>query len=116
MSELLHNPNSKKIIPRVSTPDPEKSVSISSFNDNQKEINNKQINKVTFDTTLRMNNHLKNFMKAMVILGDSSTQQKALQKLQESYMEQLNDDERKTLRLQIETLEHSDAINSTNKK
>ena len=28
---------------------------------------------VTFDTTLRIDNHLKNFMKAMVILGYNST-------------------------------------------
>ena len=29
----------------------------------------KNKDQVTFDTTLRMTNHLKNFMKAMVILG-----------------------------------------------
>lgn len=67
---------------------------------------------VTFDTTLRMNNHLKNFMKALVILGYAPTQQKALKKIQDSYIEQLGDDEQKTLKFQIETLERSDALNS----
>lgn len=67
---------------------------------------------VTFDTTLRMNNHLKNFMKALVILGYETTQQKALKKIQDSYMEQLDDDEQKTLKFQIATLEKSDALNS----
>ncbi|WP_404279911.1 DUF5388 domain-containing protein [Companilactobacillus paralimentarius] len=38
--------------------------------------------------------------------------QKAIKKLQDSYMEQLDDDERKTLSLQIETLERSDTLNS----
>lgn len=67
---------------------------------------------VTFDTTLRMNNHLKNFMKALVILGYAPTQQKALKKIQDSYIEQLGYDEQKTLKFQIETLERSDALNS----
>lgn len=76
-------------------------------------LENKQHNEyATFDTTLRMTNHLKNFMKAMVILGYAPTQQKALKKIQDSYMEQLGDDERKTLKFQIETLERSDALNS----
>lgn len=113
MSELIHNPNSKKMIPRMSTPNPEQSVSIKSFSGKEQNNKNaKQVSEVTFDTTLRMNNHLKNFLKAMVILGDSLTQQKALKKLQDSYMEQLDDDERKTLSLQIETLERSDTLNS----
>lgn len=112
MSQLINNPNSKKIIPRVKTPDPQKSVSIDEFNDQIPQKQRKQISEVTFDTTLRMTNHLKNFMKAMVILGYATTQQKALKKIQESYMEQLSDDERKTLRFQIETLEKSDALNS----
>lgn len=38
----------------------------------------KSKDQLTFDTTLRMNNHLKNFMKALVILGYETTQQKAV--------------------------------------
>lgn len=41
---------------------------------------------VTFDTTLRIDNHLKNFMKAMVILGYSSTQQNGLAQLQKTFL------------------------------
>lgn len=63
----------------------------------------KNKDQVTFDTTLRMNNHLKNFMKALVILGYATTQQKALKKLQNSYMEQLDDDKQKALKFQITT-------------
>lgn len=58
-----------------------------------------------------MNNHLKNFMKALVILGYALTQQKALKKIRDSYIEHLDDDEQKTLKFQIETLERSDALN-----
>lgn len=50
-------------------------------------------------------------MKALVILGYAPTQQKALKKIQDSYIEQLGDDEQKTLKFQIETLERSDALN-----
>ena len=67
---------------------------------------------VTFDTTLRMNNHLKNFMKALVILGYALTQQKALKKIQDSYIEHLDDDEQSALNFQIETFERSDSLNS----
>ena len=112
MSQLINNPNSKKIIPRVKTPTPQKSVSIDQFNDKPSQQMSTKVSEVTFDTTLRMTNHLKNFMKAMVILGYAPNQQKALKKIQDSYMEQLGDDERKTLKFQIETLERSDALNS----
>lgn len=112
MSRLINNPNSKRIIPRAKTPTPQKSVSINEFNDKPSQQQNKHISEVTFDTTLRMNNHLKNFMKALVILGYAPTQQKALKKIQDSYIEQLGDDEQKTLKFQIETLERSDALNS----
>lgn len=116
MRELIHNPNSKKIISRAKTPTPQKSVSIDEFNDESlQKQQNKQVSEVTFDTTLRMNNHLKNFMKALVILGYETTQQKALKKIQDSYMEQLDDDEQKTLKFQIATLEKSDALNSNKK-
>lgn len=46
---------------------------------------NKSVSSVTFDTTLRIDNHLKNFMKAMVILGYSSTQQNGLAQLQKTF-------------------------------
>ena len=42
-------------------------------------------------------------MKALVILGYATTQQKALKKLQNSYMEQLDDDKQKALKFQIAT-------------
>lgn len=59
-----------------------------------------------------MNNHLKNFMKALVILGYALTQQKALKKIRDSYIEHLDDDEQSALNFQIETLERSDSLNS----
>ncbi|MCO6544089.1 MAG: DUF5388 domain-containing protein [Lactobacillus sp.] len=115
MTQLINNPNSKKIIPRTKTPEPQKSVSINDFSEDIQNPKNKQVSEVTFDTTLRMSNHLKNFMKAMVILGYAPTQQKALKKIQDSYIEQLGEDERKTLKFQIATLERSDAKNINNK-
>ena len=118
MAELLHNPNSSKLIPRKSTPSPAKKVSLNSINeDNTKKSSiSKKVDSVTFDTTLRIDNHLKNFMKAMVILGDTPTQQRALKKLQDAYFEGLTDDEQKTLQMQISTLENGDALKYKNNK
>ena len=112
MAELLHNPNSNKIIPRKSTPKPVKKVSLNSIDEDNSQKNNisKKVDSVTFDTTLRIDNHLKNFMKAMVILGDTPTQQRALKKLQDAYFEGLTDEEQKTLKMQISTLENGDAL------
>ncbi|BAN08139.1 conserved hypothetical protein (plasmid) [Levilactobacillus brevis KB290] len=110
MVELLHNPNSNKskIIPRKSAPQPQKEISISSLNESNK-TKSKQIDGVTFDTTLRIDNHLKNFMKAMVILGYSSTQQNGLAQLQKTFFESLTESEQNTLTTQIQTLETGDA-------
>lgn len=52
----------------------------------------------------------------MVILGDTPTQQKALKKLQDAYFEGLTDDEQKTLKIQISTLENGDALKYKNNK
>lgn len=116
MVELLHNPNSSKnkIIPRKSSPQPQKEVSISSINNGNKK-RSKQIDSVTFDTTLRIDNHLKNFMKAMVILGYSSTQQSGLAKLQKTFLEGLTEAEQDTMINQIQTLERGDANKIKNK-
>ena len=110
MVELLHNPNSNKskIIPRKSAPQPQKEISIYSLNESNK-TKYKQIDGVTFDTTLRIDNHLKNFMKAMVILGYSSTQQNGLAQLQKTFFESLTESEQNTLTNQIQTLETGDA-------
>ena len=51
-------------------------------------------------------------MKALVILGYALTQQKALKKIQDSYIEHLDDDEQSALNFQIETFERSDSLNS----
>uniref|UniRef100_UPI00403F95CD DUF5388 domain-containing protein n=1 Tax=Lentilactobacillus hilgardii TaxID=1588 RepID=UPI00403F95CD len=124
MTELLHNPNSRKNIPRKRSPKPERQVSLESLDDltsnnkasdnKIKKQNGKTVDQVTFDTTLRMNNHLKNFLKAMVILGSSPTQQEALQHLQKSYFETLSESEQKTMQIQIDTLEHTDVLNKNN--
>lgn len=113
MANLLNNPNTKKVIPRTKSPDPTESVKFDEISKtpvaSQRVHPNTQ---VTYDSTVRMNNHLKNFVKAMVILGMSSSQQSAMETLEETYRESLSDPERKTLAAQIETLEIADAVKS----
>ncbi|KID43114.1 hypothetical protein FBR4_2802 [Lactiplantibacillus plantarum] len=48
-------------------------------------------------------------MKAMVILGYSSTQQNGLAQLQKTFFESLTESEQNTLTTQIQTLETGDA-------
>lgn len=111
MANLLNNPNKKKVIPRTKSPDPTEPVKFDDIakvpTTSQRVHHNTQ---VTYDSTVRMNNHLKNFLKAMVILGMSSSQQSAMETLEGTYRESLSDSERKTLAAQIETLEIADAV------
>lgn len=112
MSELLHNPkiDDKSIIPRKKPLAPKASLSISDLSASlSKDAEPKKVSKVTYDTTIRMNNHIKNFIKAMTILGMTRNQQEALETLERTYLESLSDAEQKTLTSIIETLEAKDA-------
>lgn len=51
---------------------------VSGKNYDENKVAPKIVDSITFDTILRIDNHLKNFMKARVILGDVTTQKKAL--------------------------------------
>jgi len=115
MSQLLNNPNVKKKnkFQRKEQLKPESSFNINDLEDTKK--NSRNISSVTFDTTVRINNHLKNFLKSMTILGMAQNQQTALKILEDTWIEQLTDSERQTLKQQISTLEKSDALNSQNK-
>ncbi|MGJ3707157.1 DUF5388 domain-containing protein [Levilactobacillus brevis] len=63
---------------------------------------------VTFDTNLKINNHIRNKLQAMAVLGYSDNQKAAIEVALSVYIESLTSDERKELEFQIDSLEKRD--------
>lgn len=119
MSSMLNNPNVKKnkAFQRKQSLKPENSFSLDDLkNDNKDPENNKKpertksVSEVTFDTTVRIDNHVKNFLKAMTVLGMAKNQSEALKITQATWKESLTDTERQTLDMMIKTLEKRDTL------
>ncbi|MBS0948684.1 DUF5388 domain-containing protein [Levilactobacillus brevis] len=69
---------------------------------------NKTVDSVTFDTNLKINNHIRNKLQAMAVLGYSDNQKAAIEVALSVYIESLTSDERKELEFQIDSLEKRD--------
>lgn len=63
---------------------------------------------VTFNTNLKITNHTRNKLQALMTLGYTSTQKDAVDLLYSSYREMLDPSEQKELDIQIKTLELRD--------
>lgn len=64
---------------------------------------------VTFDTSIRINNHIRNKLVALATLGYTSSQKDAIDLIFANYRDGLDADSKKELDLQIKTLERRDA-------
>ncbi|MCO6528635.1 MAG: hypothetical protein J6565_07600 [Lactobacillus sp.] len=64
---------------------------------------------VTFDTSIRISNHLKNKLQAMIALGYTSTIKGAIALTFDAYYNNLSDSEKRDLDVQIKTFEKRDA-------
>lgn len=106
---LSHNPNRDKF-------KPQKSAKASDFdkNSNSKQEDN-SVTSVTFDTNLRINNHSRNRLQAMVLSGNAESQKDAINIALASYFEGLTNDQKKTIDTFTESLEKRD-VRVKNKK
>jgi Holliday junction resolvasome RuvABC DNA-binding subunit len=84
---------------------PEKTASVKDFENKPA----KKATEVTFNTNLKITNHSRNKLQALMTLGYTQSQKDAIDLLFQSYREQLDADSRKELDLQIKTLERRDA-------
>ena len=89
---------------------PDKQAEISDFSNSNKGIKTpqNQVASVTFDTNLKINNHIRNKLQAMAVLGYSDNQKAAIEVALSVYIESLTSDERKELEFQIDSLEKRD--------
>ena len=87
---------------------PKETASIEDF-DKKLLKNNKKDETVTFDTSIRIDNHTRNKLVALATLGYTTSQKDAINLLFENYRDQMDSDSKKELNLQIKTLEKRDA-------
>lgn len=71
--------------------------------------NNDSAERITFDTNLKISNHSRNKLQALMSLGYTASQKDAIDLLFQSYREQLDTDAKKELDFQVKTLERRDA-------
>lgn len=64
---------------------------------------------VTFATSIRIDNHIRNKLVALSTLGYTGSQKDAIELLFENFRDELDQDSRKELDMQIKTLEKRDA-------
>lgn len=69
----------------------------------------KQLESVTFDTSIRITNHLKNKLQALIIMGYTSTIKESIDLVFQNYRDDLDSSEKKNLDFQIKNLEQRDA-------
>ncbi|MGM0260497.1 DUF5388 domain-containing protein [Enterococcus sp. AZ102] len=85
---------------------PKKKVTLSDLDEKAKPI---EIEKVTFNTNIKISNHTRNRLQALANLGYASSQKDAIDLIFSAYLDTLLDSEKKELELQIDVLERKDA-------
>lgn len=87
---------------------PQKKVTVSDLNV-PVEKKTVEVNRVSFNTNLKISNHSRNKLQSMVNLGHADSQKDAIDILFECFVEDLTESEKKEIELQIDILEKRDA-------
>lgn len=88
---------------------PNKTASINDFDKKLIKRSPTKSESVTFDTSIRINNHIRNKLVALANLGYAGSQKDVINLIFESFRDDLDQDSKKELDLQIKTLEKRDA-------
>lgn len=122
MSGLVNNPNVKpKIVPRKPEYRPENPLTnkdIDGLKETKKVSNSNTqigIDSVTYSSSIRIDNHIKNQLQSMAIVGFADSQKDAIELLITNWRETLTDEQRRTLDSQAATLERKDLIKKSKK-
>lgn len=114
---LINNPNKNadkevKIIERAPVLKPNDSFKI---NDTKAKQAQKNIDRVTFDTSVRMNNHIKNQLQAMTLLGIAKNQAEAIDLMLVEWLNSIDESTEQMFKLQVDMLEKKDVLNFNRK-
>lgn len=108
MGNLLNSNRSKQNTLKRGEPiKPTESMSIKDFDNFTEKVTSK-IESVTYYANVRINNHIKNKAEALSIIGIANSQKDAIDRALDSFIEQLTDDEKRSYKNQLATLEEKD--------
>ena len=88
--------------------EPENSTSIKDLSNPGEQSKSSKIESVTYYANVRINNHIKNKAEALSIIGVAKSQKDAIDRALDSFVEQLSDDEKRSFKNQLATLEAKD--------
>lgn len=114
MSGLINNPN--KIIERKPILKPANEFTMADLNTPEKPVKKAEVKSVTYSSSVRMDNHIKNQLQAMTLIGVASTQQDAIDRMLVEWRNHADEDTLKMFDLQVSMLEKKDALQYANKK
>lgn len=124
MPGLVNNPNVKpKTVPRKPEYRPENPLTNKDIDDmklKDKKITESDnsavgVDSVTYSSSIRIDNHIKNKLQAMAIVGFSDSQKDAIELLITNWRETLTPEQLRTLDSQTATLERKDLIRKSKK-
>lgn len=122
MSSLVRSNRSKsKKIDRGHDIKPENTFSLDNLNSNNKNNNEaqtptKNVDRVTFYANIRINNHIKNKLEALAMLGIAKSQKQAVEIAIDYYLESLSDEQKRRYDIAVKTLEDRDVLQKSNNK
>ncbi|WP_283599749.1 DUF5388 domain-containing protein [Ligilactobacillus aviarius] len=99
---------------------PENKFSLDDLNQNDK-VNNeaqtptKNVDRVTFYANIRINNHIKNKLEALAMLGIAKSQKQAVEIALDYYLDSLSDEQKRRYDVAVKTLEDRDVLQKSKK-
>ena len=76
----------------------------------------KKVASVTFGTTVRIDNHIKNKLEALATIGLSASQRESLETALAYYLDSLPAEQKRKFQVQLATLEERDVLLKTRNK
>lgn len=118
MSSLVRsNRNKSKKIDRGHDIKPENTFSLNELEEKQPQENKKPqtpkknvVERVTFYANIRINNHIKNKLEALTMLGLAKSQKQAVEIALDYYLNSLPDDFKRKYKIAVKTLEDRDVL------
>ena len=118
MSSLVRsNRNKSKKIDRGHDIKPENTFSLNELEEKQPQENKKPqtpkknvVERVTFYANIRINNHIKNKLEALTMLGLAKSQKQAVETALDYYLNSLPDDFKRKYKIAVKTLEDRDVL------
>ena len=120
MFSFHFNLNKSKKIDRGHDIKPETTFSLDSLNQDSKANNEaqtptKNVDRVTFYANIRINNHIKNKLEALAMLGIAKSQKQAVEIALDYYLDSLSDEQRRRYDVAVKTLEDRDVLQKSKK-